>query len=104
LLEVVGSVFFGSSFMILQRITEEIGIDMKIDTTPTDIDTQNYLRSPNRPNYFMVRSERLTKEKIESERIKRVAASFVVLDLTKVTNLDGKYQQFQFQNPMSIQE
>jgi hypothetical protein len=90
--EVVGSVFFGSSFMILQRIADEIGIDLKVESTPTALDSPLYLKSPNRPNYFMHKSERPTKPKDPAERTKRAPASFVVLDLTKVTNLDGTCQ------------
>jgi hypothetical protein len=89
----VGSVFFGSSLFISQRIAEEIGIDFSSDD-PVDFDNHHGPNSPRIPTYFGLEHVRMRG----SEDMKEVKhflrnnqpPKFVVLDLTRVTNLDGK--------------
>jgi hypothetical protein len=80
---VVGSVFFGSSLFILQRIADEIGVDLKSEGNP-DVDP-----SIHRPTYF---ASRMPIHETNHNTIvaKRLPSNYVVLDLTRVTNLDGR--------------
>lgn len=79
----MGSVFFGSSLFISQRIAEEIGIDFSSDD-PIDSANLHGQNSPRIPTYFTSEHVRL----LDREKIKN-PPRFVVLDLTRVTNLDA---------------
>jgi len=68
-LEVVGTVFFGSSFMLFQRLVEEVGLASTRYSSET-------LKLPG------------TSTQVSSPRIKR-SPKYVVLDLSQLSNLDA---------------
>jgi CRP-like cAMP-binding protein len=90
-LEIVGNVFFGSSLLVLERLTDELGLDLQEDpssgVTPTNVAA---LRSPHRAS-FMLLQERAPSSMPTQARKKPTVRppKFVVLDLTQLSGLDA---------------
>jgi STAS domain len=92
--EVVGSVFFGSALYILQRIMDEAGIDLEDKRGQRVVTGDSHVEAiSQRRHSFLVSDgvgDSLSVRKSKREYgVKRQPAKFVVLDLTKVTNVDG---------------
>jgi SulP family sulfate permease len=89
-LEIVGTVFFGSSLQLLERISEEIGLNIQQE----EFDQDALLKSPHRTSYQIstdIRDRRQSFREIQPAKatVLRCQPQFVVLDLTLVPNLDA---------------
>lgn len=87
-LEIVGTVFFGSSLQLLERISEEIGLSMQEEELAED----TLLKSPHRSSYQMSLDSMDRRQSFRETRkatVLRSRPKFVVLDLTLVPNLDA---------------
>ena len=88
-LEVVGTVFFGSSLLLFQRMTDEVGIG---DSNVNEGATDSGMASPRTPHGgSLMLSRQLRTSSSPKSRVKRrrKRPRFVVLDLTQLTNLDA---------------
>lgn len=88
-LEVAGSVFFGSSLGLLHRMTEELGLDMN-DSAITR--TPPVFKSPHTPSFLLIKERRgsVFTSKKEVARALVTPPKYLVVDLTRLNNLDGK--------------
>lgn len=89
-LEVAGSVFFGSSLQLLERISEEIGLSIQ----EQELDQDALLKSPHRTSYQIStdithRRQSFREKQPAKATVLRCQPQFVVLDLTLVPNLDA---------------
>ena len=89
-LEIVGTVFFGSSLQLLERISEEIGLNIEEE----ELSEETLLKSPHRSSYQM--STDMTDRRQSFKEVRKAKATvlrctpkFVVLDLTLVPNVDA---------------
>jgi MFS superfamily sulfate permease-like transporter/CRP-like cAMP-binding protein len=93
-IEIIGTVFFGSAFNLLTRITREIGLE---DTEESSEERQNEtttassIKSPHMKSHLGSMDERrASANKPVSTRLPRSRPpSYLVLDLTSVSNLDA---------------
>jgi SulP family sulfate permease len=87
-LEIVGNVFFGSSLLVLERLTDELGLDLQQDS-PSTVDS-NHIRSPH-PSSVLTLERRPSSmpSKARKPTVIRRTPKFVVLDLTQLSNLDA---------------
>ena len=85
--EVSGNVFFGSSLGLLQRMIDELGINIQDESSREQSAFQSPHVSPfqtlkdRRPSHF--------KENFKDEHIPRSKPQYLTLDLSKLNNLDG---------------
>lgn len=87
-LEIVGTVFFGSSLQLLERISEEIGLNIQQE----ELSDETLLKSPHRSSYQMSTDMMDRRQSFREPRkatVLRKPPKFVVLDLTLVPNLDA---------------
>lgn len=88
-LEIVGNVFFGSSLLVLDRLTEELGIDIQQDSSSA-VDSKNAMRSPHTSSLLLLeRRPSLMPGKAQKPTVMRRSPKFVVLELTQLSNLDA---------------
>jgi CRP-like cAMP-binding protein len=89
-LEITGTVFFGSSLKLLERITEEIGLNLSEEELPENM----LLKSPHRSPYSMSmdlerRMSFTPKRNLLNATAPHRPPKLLVLDLTHVPNLDA---------------
>lgn len=87
-LEIVGTVFFGSSLALLERISDEIGLNIQQE----ELDNEALLKSPHRSSYqtsIDMSDRRHSFREPRKSTVLRCTPQFVVLDLTLVPNLDA---------------
>lgn len=89
-LEIVGNVFFGSSLLLLERLTEELGIDLQQESS-TQVDAAQLIRSPHTPSLMRLSERRPSSMPGQARKatVLRRSPKFVVLDLTQLSNLDA---------------
>lgn len=88
--EVAGNVFFGSSLGLLHRVLDELGITMQQDETRVQT-TPAFRSSHNSP--FQVMKDRRSKVRQDTQKPSssmRSPPKYLVLDLSRLHNLDGK--------------
>ena len=98
-LEVIGTVFFGSSLSLLNGIIEEIGLgedDRVVDSATSSPHTSShFLTSPSRSRLLerMAENQRgspvIHKKKTKQSSKRRKPPKYLVLDLMNVSNLDA---------------
>jgi hypothetical protein len=88
--EVTGSVFFGSSLYLFQRLMDELGVD------PHQEDEQEIrvFKSPHTPSFLLLKEKgrSLSISRSDTQRLiaRRTPPKYLVIDLTRLHNLDGK--------------
>ena len=92
--EILGTVFFGSSLLLLQRLTEEAGVDLQPEESVSS--PQTLLRSPHTPSHVVLRRRRSSLADTKTPTLppsssvhRRRRPKFVVLDLSMLSNLDA---------------
>ena len=86
-LEITGTIFFGSSLQLLERISEEIGFNVQEE----ELADETLLRSPHHSSYLMSMDmdRRQSFREPHKATVLRRPPKSVVLNLTQVPNLDA---------------
>lgn len=91
-LDIAGTVFFGSSLYLLQRLTEELGIDLQDESAAS----QAIFKSPHTPMALLPSNEkekRIPRDGPPRQSVRatvlRSSPNFVVLDLSRLSNMDA---------------
>jgi CRP-like cAMP-binding protein len=89
-LEIIGTVFFGSSLQLLERLTQEIGLDLDEDDQE-EPDKEMLMRSPHQPARLLMGGvqRRRSMSIDKAPLLQRRPPKFIVLDLTQMSNLDA---------------